>query len=307
MADNHSLNVMVVDDELPLRQELRLFPWIEHGFELMGEAENGQEALSLCRRLKPDIVITDITMPVMDGLAFFRILKEELPVTQVILLTCHSDFEYAREALRLGAVEYLLKVTMDPSELLNALMYAKEAYLREKSFVQTKLQSGMKADSSRLEDDAESTEGWMLARRNRGQMVDFIRKELPEWAAGYDISGSKASIRKEVEDAIHYIKENLHRPLTLSVVAEHVRLSPHYFSRLFKEETGISFQSYITSKRMERAAYLLRTSSLRVYEVAYDVGIPSYRYFAAMFRDYAGISPTEYKKSGLSLSPVRKE
>lgn len=271
---DRNYGVLVVDDELPLRQELRLFPWKEHGFELMGEAENGEEALLLCRRIKPEIVITDITMPVMGGLELLRMLKEELPEAKVILLTCHSDFEYAREALRFGAVEYLLKVTLEPEELLNALRNAKAASLREQALAAKPAQPEMKADSL-----------W------------------PDKEMGRD---GRTAVRKEIEEAIGYIKENLHHPLSLNVVAEHVQLSPHYFSRLFREETGISYQSYLSGKRMEKAAYLLRTTSLRVYEVAYEVGIPSYRYFVSMFRDYAGIPPTEYKKSGLFLSAVQK-
>lgn len=271
MAQCGYLKVLVVDDELPLRQELRLFPWTEHGFELAGEAENGRAALDLCRRLKPDVVIADITMPVMSGLELLRALQEELPAAKVILLTCHSDFEYAREALRLGAVEYLLKVTMDPEELSGALAKAKAAHFREQALGGNTAQIEMKAHSDRPHQEA-----------------------------------ADSAVRMEIKETIRFINDNLHRPLTLNIVAERVHLSPHYFSRLFKEETGISFQHYISGKRMEKAAELLRTTPLRVYEVAHEVGIPSYRYFAALFREYAGVSPTEYKRSGPLTSAGQK-
>ncbi|WP_010267898.1 response regulator transcription factor [Paenibacillus senegalensis] len=274
MTDANVMQVVLVDDELPLRQELRLFPWREHGFELAGEAENGEMALQLCRKIKPQIVITDITMPVMNGLDLLRTLKDEQLNVKVILLTCHSDFEFAREALRFGAVEYLLKVTMESEELVNALNHARTAYLRERMLEANKQAANLKADSLYGDKDKHS--------------------DIP------------AAVRKEIADAIDYIRENLQHSLSLNVVAEQVNLSPHYFSRLFREETGISYQSYITTKRMEKAAYLLRTTSLRVYEVAYEVGIPSYRYFASMFREYAGIPPTEYKKSGLFVSAAPK-
>lgn len=275
MNISHIMKVVLVDDELPLRQELRLFPWSEHGYELAGEAENGEEALQLCRKVKPQIVITDITMPVMNGLDLLRNLREEFASIKVILLTCHSDFEYAREALRFGAVEYLLKVTMEPEELLHALSLARTACLREQIL-----------EANELGNEANGNEP-MLANQ------DYL-------------SGVHSATRKEIEDAVHYINQNLHNSLSLNVVAEQVQLSPHYFSRLFREETGISYQNYITTKRMEKAAYLLRTTTLRVYEVAYEVGIPSYRYFVSMFREYAGIPPTEYKKSGLFLSSAPK-
>jgi len=102
-----------------------MFAWAEHGFELAGEARHGQEALDLCERLQPDIIVTDIVMPVMDGLRLTRMLKERKPEYQVILLTCHSEFDYAREALSLGASDYLLKGTFRDQDLLNALNRAK--------------------------------------------------------------------------------------------------------------------------------------------------------------------------------------
>src|SRR5690606_35977463 len=112
-----TLSVIIVDDELPLREELRSFPWEAHGAALAGEAENGEEALQLCYQHEPNVVVTDITMPVMDGLALFREIRTHFPATQVILLTCHSDFQYAREALRLGALDYFVKVTLDEDDL----------------------------------------------------------------------------------------------------------------------------------------------------------------------------------------------
>ncbi|GAA3408964.1 response regulator [Paenibacillus hodogayensis] len=117
--------VVIADDEVPIRQSLRMFPWDRHGFELAGEARHGQEALDLCSGIKHGIVVTDIVMPVMDGLRMTRLLKERQPDFQVILLTCHSEFDYAREALALGAIQYLLKGTLRDQELLEALNKAK--------------------------------------------------------------------------------------------------------------------------------------------------------------------------------------
>ncbi|UUZ94822.1 response regulator [Paenibacillus sp. P25] len=74
------LTVLIVDDEQPLREELRMVPWPNFGAELAGEAENGEEALRLCEVLQPDVVITDITMPVMDGLELAKRIREPVPV-----------------------------------------------------------------------------------------------------------------------------------------------------------------------------------------------------------------------------------
>ncbi|MDI4646327.1 response regulator transcription factor [Cohnella hashimotonis] len=126
------IGVLIVDDEYPIREELRAFPWESCGATLIGEAENGEEALSLCEKHSPDIVVTDITMPIMDGLTFIRELRKSHPVTQIILLTCHSDFGYAREAIALGASDYILKVSLDEEELKRAIRKAGEKLQRER-------------------------------------------------------------------------------------------------------------------------------------------------------------------------------
>ncbi len=101
--------VLIVDDEKPLLDSLRRFEWEKHNCRCVGAADNGETALLLCRRLMPHIVITDINMPVMNGLTLLHHLQRELPNIRVILLTVYRDFAYAQEALRYGAVDYLVK------------------------------------------------------------------------------------------------------------------------------------------------------------------------------------------------------
>lgn len=126
------LGVLIVEDEIPLRQELRIFPWEACGAEWIGEASNGSEAMQLCAERTPDVVITDITMPVMDGIALIRELRKRHPSVQIILLTCHSDFHYVQEALRLGALEYILKVSLEEEELKQAMDKARAAVVKER-------------------------------------------------------------------------------------------------------------------------------------------------------------------------------
>lgn len=121
----HRTKVAIVDDEVPIRESLRMFDWAQYGCELAGEARHGQEALELCERVRPGIVVTDIVMPVMDGLRLTGLLKERQPEIQVILLTSHSEFDYARQALALGACDYLLKGTYRDEDLIAALQKAK--------------------------------------------------------------------------------------------------------------------------------------------------------------------------------------
>jgi DNA-binding NarL/FixJ family response regulator len=92
----------------------------EEGLEIVGEATTGREAVSLCRRLRPDVVLMDIRMPDLDGLAATRSVKQESPGTCVIIVTMHENPEYLLEAFKAGAAGYLLKDT-PASELLSAI------------------------------------------------------------------------------------------------------------------------------------------------------------------------------------------
>ncbi len=114
--------VMIVDDELLVRVGLRsTIPWQENGFTLVADAANGQEAISKFDTTDPDILITDIRMPGMDGIELIKILKKKKPKLKTIILTNYDDFAYTQEALKLGADEYLLKSTLDNDTLLPIL------------------------------------------------------------------------------------------------------------------------------------------------------------------------------------------
>jgi len=103
-------SLMLVDDECDVRKAiLETINWNELGFEVVGEAENGREALDVAQRLNPDVIITDIKMPFMDGIEFVKELREENPITKIIFLTGFNDFEYAKSAIKYNVMEYLLK------------------------------------------------------------------------------------------------------------------------------------------------------------------------------------------------------
>lgn len=97
-----------------------MIPWEQYGFAFVGDAPDGEMALPLIRRLKPDILITDIRMPFMDGLALSRIVSCELPDTKIIITSGYSDFEYARQAIELKVDQYLLK-PLTRADMIKAL------------------------------------------------------------------------------------------------------------------------------------------------------------------------------------------
>ncbi|QNK55645.1 response regulator [Paenibacillus sp. PAMC21692] len=121
------VRLVVVDDEALIRERFRYaYPLEEYGYEIVGEAEDGEEALALCLQTNPDIVITDIVMPRMDGLELTEKLRTAMPRVKVIILSSFQEFEFARKAVSLGALGYLLKVTSGYQELLAILEKARK-------------------------------------------------------------------------------------------------------------------------------------------------------------------------------------
>jgi len=112
--------IVIADDHELARAGLRAMLTDQRGFELVGEASNGQEALQLCRRLQPDLALIDVRMPEMDGLSTCRAVKQECPATSVILVTMHANPEYLFEALKAGAAGYVLK-DVSQRELISAV------------------------------------------------------------------------------------------------------------------------------------------------------------------------------------------
>ncbi len=104
------LKIFLVEDEFIVREGIKnIIDWKSHGYEFCGEASDGEVAYPMIQKLKPDIVITDIKMPFMDGLTLSKLIKKELPWTEIIILTGHEKFEYAKEAIKIGVAEYLSK------------------------------------------------------------------------------------------------------------------------------------------------------------------------------------------------------
>lgn len=122
---------LVADDDFLVRSYLKtLDSWGKAGYEIVNDAEDGEEAYNFLRKEKVDVLVTDLSMPVMDGIELIRRIREENREIYIIVLSCHDDFEYVKEAMRLGADEYVLKNSLDEDSLYETL--EKSARLIEK-------------------------------------------------------------------------------------------------------------------------------------------------------------------------------
>lgn len=113
---------LVADDDFLVRSYLKtLDSWEKAGYEIVDDAEDGEEAYGFLQKEKIDVLVTDLTMPVMDGIELIRKIREENRDIYIIVLSCHDDFEYVKEAMRLGADEYVLKNSLDEDSLYDTL------------------------------------------------------------------------------------------------------------------------------------------------------------------------------------------
>ncbi|MEF3303483.1 response regulator transcription factor [Paenibacillus sp. GYB003] len=124
-------SILIVEDEAYVRKYLRKnVGWNESGFEVIGEASNGRAALEFMKTNQPDLVLCDIAMPIMNGIDLLKEAKEAGLQSVFVMLTCMNEFEYARAALKNGAFDYMLKLSMDASILRDALRKVDEELRR---------------------------------------------------------------------------------------------------------------------------------------------------------------------------------
>lgn len=122
----------IIDDIKSVVEMISRKPaWQEHGIEVAGTALDGEEGLRIIRETRPDIVLTDIRMPRMDGLKMTRAILEDLPDCKIIILSAYSEFAYAQEAIRLGALDFVKK-PFSLDEIVNVVLKAKELCREER-------------------------------------------------------------------------------------------------------------------------------------------------------------------------------
>lgn len=117
------IDALIVDDEFIVRKGLyHMFPWEEQGIRVVGEASNGEKALELMESNPIRLLITDLSMPIMDGFELIRVVRQRYPHVSIVVLTCHQDFHHIQEALRLGAIDYIVKTELESDTLQESIL-----------------------------------------------------------------------------------------------------------------------------------------------------------------------------------------
>lgn len=180
--------VLIVDDDVPFLKSLQQFGWEGLGCRCVYAATNGLDALEKCAQLMPHIVITDINMPMMDGIELTRVLRERYPQIMVILLTVHQEFKYAQQAVGLGACDYLIKDTGYRQRLPQVIERAKKAFDSQwenrSAVVQSggrllNMDAGPDAICEELETFLESYHGTLLTITAEGRWPE--RRRIMRW------------------------------------------------------------------------------------------------------------------------------
>ncbi len=136
--EDNMFKVFLVEDEIVVREGIRKnIPWEQYGFVYTGDASDGELALPMIRQVQPDLLITDIKMPFMDGLALIELVRKELPRTKIVIVSGYDDFSYAQQAIRMGVEQYLLKPVVKGKmvEILIALQKKMEAEKQRQEYL----------------------------------------------------------------------------------------------------------------------------------------------------------------------------
>lgn len=249
--------VVVIDDENMVRRGIVLeTDWEALDCEVVAEASNGEEGLDAIEKYHPDIVISDIRMPKIDGLEMLKRLRARGDNTYVIYLSAYNDFAYAQQAIKYNATDYLLKPFED-GDLEQAI-----------GRIKSKLVSRMQKGEERHEEDVLSH-----AALQKGDKSKYVADALDYIAE--NLSDPDISIRS---------------------IAESIDISESHLSHIFKKETDYTVNAYITRYRMRTAMKLLKSRKHKIYEVAEMVGYRDIAYFSSTFKKVTGVNPSEYQE-----------
>lgn len=236
--------VVAEDEELLLNNLITKIQKADPDFEVAGKAQTGTQAYELIEKLEPDVVITDIRMPVMDGITLLTKVREQFPLTKFIITSGYSDFEYARSAINLKVSDYLLK-PVDPDELRNVLMKIKKEFQITKANYEevfnlgtTRMTPAQIADLLKdflLENYAQDINLNLIAN-NLNYSPSYLTKIFCQV---YDCTPSKYIINLRMSHAQKMLQHN--PELSIRQIGEMVGYHDQgYFSRIFKKQTGKS-------------------------------------------------------------------
>ena len=278
--------VLLADDEMWVLESLkRIGVWTTYGFEVVGQAENGPEAMVRIRALRPDLVLTDIRMPGCSGLELMAAFPESDWHPLFAVISGHAEFAYAQKAMLQGAIGYCVK-PVDSAEIGSLLDKARRL-LDSEAASHSEQDPGKEAKRAvQREDPARGTEG--TAPREQTP----VRGSRDAGAAS---PGGRISGNRIIPEALQYIEAHYMEPISIPELAGRYFLNPNYFCNLFKKEAGVPFTEHLAKVRIGHAVRLLTEGDLSVTEIASVCGYDNYFYFTRIFRRQTGKTPSQIR------------
>lgn len=248
--------ILVVEDEKMIRKGIIYgFDYESMNCIIVGEARDGEEGVSQIKALKPDIVITDINMPVMDA---FEMLDATLDFSySTIILSGYDEFSNAQKAIKYGVSEFIVK-PIEKDEMEEAL---KRAIAQRDMLNNIQQVKGEREDYRQLQ----------------------VLPEIPD-----------VKLDGVVSEMIDYVKEHYSEKFVFEDVAKTIGYSPNYLYKSFKKYTSLTFNDYLNRYRIQKAIDLMLTTDKKIYEISYECGFKEYKYFNKVFKKYVGVSATDY-------------
>lgn len=281
--------LLIAEDENKSRKAMReSIDWESLGILEVREASNGLEALNIAAEFNPQIIITDIKMPEMDGIELSKKILELNSDVHIIITTAYNDPSYLHSAIKLKAVDYILK-PINISELVSAVKSAINLYRQNQEQKFFKKETGNIIEKN--------------MPKYRDEFYDFIvsRNVNPQLETATVADISRLSRDSLLIDSIKKMVECSYNNVDLSVksIADKIMYTSAYVCMIFKSNTGCTLNDYLTLYRIKKAKELLGNVTLKLYDVSSAVGFNDENYFSKVFKKYEGVTPIEYRKRGL--------
>jgi YesN/AraC family two-component response regulator len=290
--------LLLADDERIIREGISsIVDWNGMGISLIGVAKNGIEAYEVISANPPDIVLTDIKMPGMNGLELAKKIRDEYPDTAVVVLSGYGEFELARKAMEYGVKHYILK-PCDKDEIIEVLkkiLPEIENRKRKEDFAR-KIQSNFEKVIPQIRE--QFLKDFVTNKNYSEKHVELLEAFCSTAEESYRRNAAKYS--DAVNKVIRYIEDNISdEELSLSSIAKDILfMDADYLGKLYKKETGEKFSQYVIKVRIEKAKGLIKSEvRYKTFEIAEKTGFGNNpQYFSQVFKKYTGYTPSEYKQ-----------
>ncbi len=269
--------VLLVDDEQIERMALAKKIDRYYGDKVdIYHAVNGREAVAMCGEQKNDIVIMDISMPEMNGVMAAKYIRKMDDECSIIFLSAYDDFEYARNAIKVRALDYLLK-PCDMNDLLAVMDTALQKLDKENAF------NGNSISGKEQNKETEIC----------GSNANNVRENRPKRTDNVRNSDEQTTIKYLKE----YVENNYIYDISMQEAAEEMGYSDAYFSKLFKQYFNQNFTAYLTEYRIKKAKELLSNTNHSIKDISRMVGYTDSNYFAKIFKRLVGEIPSKYREN----------